>query len=318
MIGYKPFASLAKGYRERGFSPLPILCGKKIPGYGGPGHPGIPMSDWGRHCETPMTLAEIDRIAFMDPRAGVGLACGCGGLIAVDVDNEKAYAAVREVFAGIHPPSKRGMKGATAFFRGQGIASRKFLEKMDPVTRKRPTLVEFLAAGNQTVIPPTMHPDTGKPYRWVYGSLEEVNSPSELPVLTQAMIDELALALGPFMEVKQIAEPVAVRSATDLADLERRRYEGFARKALENEAANLAATHKPGRNRALFRGACLLGKYAMHGIMPARAIADAFKDACECNGLVKENGLKDVMKTIQAGFNYARNDPLPQLQERLR
>jgi hypothetical protein len=276
------------------------------------------MSKWEQYCERAPHDWELARWIRYQPDAGIGLPCGFNGLVAIDVDNEKAYAAVREVFGGIHPPTKIGRKGATAFFNAKGakIQSRKFCEKRDPVTRKWPALVEILSTGNQTVIPDTMHPDTGKPYRWVHANLLEVRHPKDLPVITHRHIDDLKASLAQFMEpVRAIAARVTERKAS-LSDLERRRYEGFAHKALEAEAARIASQPKPGRNRELFRAVCNLGKFAANGILPSKLISDRLLEACDRNRLKDDNGMRDVMKTIQAGFNYARNDPLPQLQER--
>jgi hypothetical protein len=261
----------------------------------------------------------------MNPRVGLGLACGFNDLVAVDVDNEKAFPTTREVFSGIHPPSKVGRKGATAFFRGEGVESRKFCEPpaVDPATGKtrRPVLVEILAAGNQTVIPPTKHPDTGKPYRWIYGSLEDIGHVSELPVLTQAKRDELAQALAPLMPAK--LEKISLKiepkiSAANISHLERKRYEGFALAALRSETDDLAHCAKPGRNRALFRATCSLGKYVTHGVLPANQLVESLKLACQQNGLIKDNGLKDVMRTLEKGLVLSAKDPLPVLTERER
>jgi hypothetical protein len=317
MIGYRPFASLAGDYLERGFSPLPILSGTKVPG-----HRGSFLKDWSRYCRNPMSAEEIDRIAFEDPRAGLGLAMGFNDVAGLDVDSTKAYDAVREVFGNLHAPAKTGRKGATAFFCAPGIASRKFLEK--PIVGPdgkiiRPPLVEVLACGNQTLIPPTLYPVEGVGfYRWVKGCLLDVKRVSELPLLTQAHLDQLEELLAPLMEPKSEAEPIVLRPASRRIEVgERKRYEGFARKALAAEADRIAATPKGGRNRQCFESTCLVGKWLHHGIVPSSALY-AFVDACDRNGLVKENGRHDVMRTIRAGLAASASDRLPVLQDRPR
>ena len=182
-----PFARLAHRYAERGFSPVPIGPHSKVPGFR-----TRHMNKWQLYCETAADHRQIDSWIRREPEAGIGLACGYNDLVAVDVDNVKAYPAICQVFAGTHPPTKIGRKGASAFFWSEGvfIPSQKFYGKPFPNNEGkmiRSTLVEILALGNQTVIPDTVHPDTGKPYRWVHASLEEVRHPSDLPVLTQRM-----------------------------------------------------------------------------------------------------------------------------------
>jgi len=276
------------------------------------------MTGWPRLCESPMSANEIERIIRDDPDCGIGLALGCNDLVAVDVDSEKAYGAVREVFGGIRPPTKKGRKGATAFFRGS-IKSRKFREA--PFENEdgkiiRPTLVEILAYGNQTVIPGTIHPDTGKPYRWVSGSLEDIRHPHDLPVITPDHIEQLAELLAPLMpEFRDEREPVEVRDP-NLSPVMRRRYEGNARAALEAETLKLANTAKPGRNDALFHATLCLGKYVHHGIIEKSELVSALMAACEQNGLTRDNGRKDAINTIHDGIQWSRNHPLPELQER--
>jgi hypothetical protein len=281
------------------------------------------MTKWQRFCESPMSAAEIERIIREDPECGIGLACGFNGLVAVDIDNGKAYPAVREVLGGIRPPTKIGSKGATGFFYGPDIKAQKLRERAfenDEGKITRPTLVEILALGNETVIPDTIHPDTGKPYRWVRGSLEDIRHPSELPPITQEHIDRLAELLAPLTPDRPDnapREPVKIKDS-DLSALIRRRYEGSAKAALKVKAADLAATVKPGRNDALFRAACGLGAYVWHGLLEQAVLERELAAACQANGLIKDNGPKDVLNTIMDGLECARNDPLPKLEDRPR
>ncbi len=324
-MAYSPI-SQAANYAGRGFSPIPIcrpyaplnIKGKE-PGSFAPklGHQ-LRMTGWERFCAKPASLGEMARWLADDPEAGLGLACGYGGLVAADVDDPRAFAAIRQVCGHLKPPSKIGRKGATGFFFDPtGLIESKVFRAKKGADGKQHPLVEILAKGRQTVIPPTMHPDTGRAYRWHNGSLEDL-TPSDLPVITMAMIADIKAALSSHMEPEREFAPRAVERKIDLSELERRRYAGFAHKALDAEATRLASQPKPGRGRELFRATCALGKWASNGILPSKLITDRLLEACESNCLKTDNGARDVMKTIQAGLNYARNDPLPQLQERLR
>lgn len=317
MSKYQPIAEFALSYLERGFSPIPICQNSKAPGFR-----GVPMKAWSRYCLMAATPTEISRWALMDPQAGIGLACGFNGLVAVDVDNLKAYPAVREVFGNIQPPTKIGKKGATAFFRDGGakLASRKFLEKSIVLPDGKiihPTLVEILSMGNQSIIPPTIHCEIHRAYRWHHASLEDLRV-EDLPIITQAQVDDVHLALAPLMEPKRETAPNVEVKQVSISDRERRRYIGFAQKALDAEASRLATQARPGRNRELFRAVCNLGKFASNGILPSKVIADRLIEACERNKLIADNTKGDVLKTIRKGFAFSANDGLPQLVERPR
>jgi Bifunctional DNA primase/polymerase, N-terminal len=322
-----PFASKAQDYAERGFSPLPILRGRKVPGYGGPGHPGIPMQEWSIHCETPLSPAEIERIARMDPNCGIGLACGYRDLVGVDVDDPRAYPITREILGGLQAPVKRGKKGGTAFYRGPGIKNRKFCAKPEKDAAsgevRRPTLVEILARGSQTVIPGSIHPDTGRPYEWIRGSLEDVGSPAELPLITQWHLDQIEEALAPFMAPKREAEPAPgtpVKSIT-ISEIMRRRYQGFADRAFKSEIEDLSRMGvNSGRYLALRRAVCLLGKWVHHGFITENELISALHGACVENRLLSrgEHTWAGLMKPIQYALDISARDPLPELKERPR
>jgi hypothetical protein len=101
-----------------------------------------------------------------------------------------------------------------------------------------------------------------------------------------------------------------------VSDRERKRYEGFALAALRSETDDLAHCAKPGRNRALFRATCSLGKYVTHGVLPTIQPVESFKSACQQNGLIRDNGLRDVMRTLEKGLAFSAKDPLPILVDR--
>ena len=186
---------------------MPELPRSKIPGVG-----GRYLECWQRFCREQADEAQIAAwIAAAEPDAGISLACGFGGVIAIDVDNPRAYGAVREVFGSLRPPSKVGRKGVTAFFcaKGEPIASRKFLERRNERGQQFP-LVEILGAGNKTTLPPSIHPETLKSYQWRNASLEKVRRPRDLPVLTQYHVAQLEAALAPLMEPKR---PILLRPA---------------------------------------------------------------------------------------------------------
>ena len=149
------FGLYAPLLQRNGYSPVPIEPGSK--------RPLGAFGDWSRLRDTPLTEAEIATIAAEHPNAGLGVAGGYRGLVPIDLDTED-----RDILAAINKVlpdaivAKRGRRGVTAFYRDPSdlIKPRKFKG------RDGSMLLELLVTG-QTVIPPTIHPETGEPYTWL-------------------------------------------------------------------------------------------------------------------------------------------------------
>jgi hypothetical protein len=73
-----------------------------------------------------------------------------------------------------------------------------------------------------------------------------------------------------------------------------------------------------GRNIAAFKIAAAIGRYVHHGIIKESEAAEAITAACRANGLLKEDGQHAIQATIRSGLLKARNDQLPELQDRQR
>jgi hypothetical protein len=110
------------------------------------------------------------------------------------------------------------------------------------------------------------------------------------------------------------AQPVRQYRASDT---EHRRQHCYVSKILSRELPALSAMPAgSGRNVAAFRLVCRVGRWAHHGIIPrAQLIADVL-EACECNGLVHEDGRKSVLDTIDSGLAKSVADALPELGDR--
>lgn len=87
------------------------------------------------------------------PHANIGLLTGePSGIVAVDIDKEEAISLVP-----LSPISKKGKKGETRFFKFNG----------EKASKDSGIGIEILSTGNQTIIPPSIHPETGLPYQWL-------------------------------------------------------------------------------------------------------------------------------------------------------
>jgi hypothetical protein len=187
-----PFALTASALIERGYSPLPIApWGEhdwnpkgKEPGILEVGRNGEPewyrLKNWQVFCKRQAHLKIVEYWATW-PDAGIGLACGRGGLVAVDIDDDSLIDAISAVLPPIMV-AKRGRKGFTAFYR----AAEPLLSKNYRTPDKR-GLLDFLSVGKQTVLPPTAHPAGGQ-YEWITKRTLLNASIAELPEITGAHV----------------------------------------------------------------------------------------------------------------------------------
>ncbi|KQP24563.1 hypothetical protein ASF27_10715 [Methylobacterium sp. Leaf102] len=188
-MAVSPFAITGPALIENGYSAIPIAPGDKIPGLYAGGEWRL-MPNWQRFCEMPAPPNFIRGWSRM-PGAGVGIALG-RGLVAVDIDLDDAVDAVCAAL----PPAqvaKKGAKGLTLFFRGDTskIQSRAF--RIGGVGA-----VDLLSHGKQSVLPPSIHPKTVRPYEWMSRkTLAEVPL-AELTEAPDNLADLIADALKPF------------------------------------------------------------------------------------------------------------------------
>ena len=187
-VNDSPYARLA----GMGYPAVPCMPGEKRPGHWD-GKIWSGMGDWTRFCERlpkPLELGIWSRW----PTAGVCIALGFNGVVAVDIDTDQRgiVEAILGALPCESPVQKRGKKGATHFFRaGPTVVSQPFNVGSERV-------LDLLCKGKQTVVPPTIHPDTGKPYEWLTDDTLEHVLPEHLPMLPDDIAERIAAALKPF------------------------------------------------------------------------------------------------------------------------
>jgi hypothetical protein len=155
MAGTSMFELHAPLLRRNGYSPVPIEPGEK--------RPLGAIGDWNRLRATPLTDDDIARVGKMYPYAGVGVVGGYRGLVPIDIDTEdqEIRAAIDRVLPD-YLVAKRGRRGFTVFYRDpKGLIRPRKFKKADGSM-----IMELLTTG-QVVIPPTLHPETQRPYQWV-------------------------------------------------------------------------------------------------------------------------------------------------------
>ena len=81
---------------------------------------------------------------------------------------------------------KVGRKGGSIFYRGDHPRDDVGWWKKRNYRSGKRGLVDFIAEGAQTVLPPTPHQDTGEPYHWLTAATLLDTSPAALPAFTDA------------------------------------------------------------------------------------------------------------------------------------
>lgn len=155
-------------YFESNYSVIPLKPGTKIPF----------MEGWQQYCQHLPAPEQIEK--WEEGRYNMGLCLGpASGVVALDIDTDNTETLR---IAPRSPCVKRGAKGETRFFKWKpGIQSRTLRSKG----------VEILSEGRQTVMPPSVHPETKKPYEWLSQLTLLDIEPRDLPELLEEDIDLL-------------------------------------------------------------------------------------------------------------------------------
>jgi P4 family phage/plasmid primase-like protien len=121
----------------------------------------------------PQTQKEIEDLIKAHGNCNIGLIMGPqSGLCAFDLDADKKFENVAPGITAISdaikdmlipsPCEKKGSKGFTALFKHSDLpnVSRRYMGQQ---------IFDFISERKMIVIPPSIHPDTGKPFEWVNG-----------------------------------------------------------------------------------------------------------------------------------------------------
>ena len=170
-----PFASAHAALAKSGYHVLPIGPNTKAPSEFSKRWKA--MSNWQRYRATPATeLVRSLWASWPDGNIGIltGTPAGEGFVLACvdfDTDDFETLEALQSSLP-ISPVTKRGRRGHSAFYRVP-VGTIGF----------RTPIAELLTDTRQTVLPPSVHPDTGQPYVWTSGTLLETPVES-LPIIT--------------------------------------------------------------------------------------------------------------------------------------
>ncbi len=175
------FGAVALKYHEMGYNVLPLIPETKKPF-----HP-----EWQQWCSKKQTTELVKAWIQNYHNHNIGIPLGiASNIIALDFDydidglHDQIIALLPDM-----PVIKKGAKGFTAFFRCNGESPRKWKQNHKPV-------LELLSTGNQTVVPPSIHPDTQEPYTWL--TLDDLSNirAEDLPTLPKNFIDDVNELFG--------------------------------------------------------------------------------------------------------------------------
>lgn len=161
-----------------------MIFKKHAPAFWAAGLPVIPLQGkrplpfgWHRFADQMPDESLRKRWLERNPDANIGLPLGPqSGLVALDIDSEDPR--LMKVLMEYLPPSpwkRYGRKGCVMVYRYNG--ERTFRIK----TRKEQMLCELLSKGAQVVLPPSIHPDTERPYTENVPLLDVISIVPSLP-----------------------------------------------------------------------------------------------------------------------------------------
>jgi hypothetical protein len=238
MIG--AFAHGAPALLSMGYSPIPVHFGTRRPA----------LRQWDRLRSKPMSRDEVNSMTGRHPQLGLAIAGGYGGLVPIDcdTDDQDIIGAITRVLP--EPVvANAGRRGFTAYYRDASckIGSRKF---QTPAPERR-VLVEVLTTG-QTMIPPTIHPTTGKPYRWLTSRSLFDTPLCELPEIGPAHLVALEHALRPWVPERPM-QALPQQNGETVSD---RRMQAYARAVLTGRAHQHRRMHERAPTTSLRQSFC--------------------------------------------------------------
>lgn len=174
------FLENAQKHWDAGLPVLPLMPREKR----------VLLQSWSTFCVT-MPAPELRKVWLREyPNGNMGLPLGpAAGLLAIDLDTEdERVLDIVEKICGYSPWIRRGKKGSVRVYKYSG--ERTF--RIKDVNNN--TIVECLSQGAQVVLPPSIHPDTQRPYVANCELVDVMNQVVRLPdgievLLRQALVD---------------------------------------------------------------------------------------------------------------------------------
>jgi hypothetical protein len=181
------FQQFFRLYFERGLQVIPIRPHSKFPS----------VDKWSLWSAEPQPADLLEKWAREYKNNGIGLVCGPqSNIVALDIDLDLHEQDDRRIYDHLSavlpytPLIKKGKKGETRLYRYGGQASR-------TIKCGNKHVGDLLAAGRQTVLPPSMHPN-GIEYTWVGKESLLDTDLAGLPELAPTVLAQIDAVLASF------------------------------------------------------------------------------------------------------------------------
>lgn len=180
------FGKLAFLYWNLGFRVLPLEPGAK--------RPAKELKGWQGFASSPLSADKLAELINRYADRGFGILTGTElsdgyRLGAIDVDQD-VFVPVVQAIIGDASCAKRGKKGLTAFVRySDDLKSTKVMDGSGGGA------IDILLGGKFSVLPPSIHPETGEPYIWIGSSLLDADL-GAMPIIDRETLRLLRAVVG--------------------------------------------------------------------------------------------------------------------------
>jgi len=229
-----------------------------------------PAVKWEAYQSAPASLEEIKHWFGYGVERNVGIVTGAvSGVVVLDVDDVDLLATIEDL---PKTPTVKTGKGYHYYFKHPG---RKIGNFELPCG-------DFRGDGGQVVAPPSLHPN-GRTYEWIVGLNEPL---ADLPDW-----------------VLKYEKPIAAAPANDNGQTSKYGAAWF------KDVEALGDKQEPGRNNLLNKTACRAGSLIASDHLSESEARAAMLEACKLNGLLSDDGLAQVLATINSGITEGKHNP---------
>ena len=198
-----PFFLSAPLLRANQYSVLPLMPNSKRPA----------IEKWSEYGINPVDEETFQRWLKWQ-NCGIGVCLGvASNLIGIDFDYD--VDGLHDQIKAMLPPTpvgKVGQKGCTLFYQFNG-------QKSQSYSRNGERVLDILSTGRQTVLPPTIHPETGKPYTWM-GEQTLLNTlAADLPQVSLEVMYAIGNLITPVVHHTPKAREIQVYDDTTLEEV---------------------------------------------------------------------------------------------------
>jgi len=173
-------------YYEAGYVPIPIVPNSKKPAIKG----------WNEWADNGIPRSEVEKFEEKFPIAkgyGIGIVCGrASNLVVLDIDTNDPTILQS---CPASPVRRRGKTGEARFFQfNPELCNRSFTAKNKDGVKVGG--IDILVDRKYIIVPPSIHPDTGKPFFWLSSEDLFDLSAGELPHFTAENTDHCGQLMG--------------------------------------------------------------------------------------------------------------------------